>query len=170
MLTTRQSPTVWRNSQTGWRNFNTHAQQHYARSGYYEEMNFFRAEDVHMARIEALTFRENYMGEGIIYERDGKTVRSIFGIQDSNHRLVDILCTDALIALAMTVLDSEVYIHQFHVNYKQAWVGGGYDLLALGGRHAAPSVRVDGRASGALQVRERRSVRPWWLAYVLRAQ
>ena len=120
-LTQRNAPVIWREGTPDPR---LHT---YAENGYYQEMAFYRNDEVYSAYIEALSFRENFMGDGIIYERDNKTVRSIFGVQDTNHRLVDLLCTDKLIELAMKVLGSEVYIHQFHINYKQAWIGGGYD-------------------------------------------
>ena len=120
-LTQRSSPVIWRKGPIDPR---LHA---YSENGYYQESAFYRNDEIHAAFIEAISFRENFMGEGIIYERDGKTVRSIFGVQDTNHRLVDLVCTDKLINLAMAVLGSDVYIHQFHINYKQAWIGGGYD-------------------------------------------
>ncbi len=118
-LTQRNSPTYW--SETPDPRF-----QSFSRLGYYQEMAFFRRTDIEQVRIEALTMRENYTGDGIIYENDGHTVRSIFGIHDSNHRIVDFLCTDKLIRAAMEILGSDVYIHQLHINYKQAYTGGGY--------------------------------------------
>jgi len=118
-LTQRNSPTYW--GETVDSRFRTFSQL-----GYYQEMSFFQKQDIERVRIEAMWMRDNYEGDGIIYERDGETVRSIFGVYDINHPIEDLLLTDKLIHAATAILDSEVYVHQLHINYKQAYKGGGY--------------------------------------------
>jgi ectoine hydroxylase len=118
MLRVRNEPICW--------NSDTSQYSEYISSGYMEKMDFFNRKEIQYAHIESMSFKSNFEGDGIIMEDDNKSVRSIFGIQDSNHRLVDLLCTDKLINLAEEVLDSEVYIHQFHINYKYAYTGGGF--------------------------------------------
>lgn len=118
-LTQRESRVVWSDPvDSQFRSFAT--------NGYYQEMSFFPKQDIENARIQAMIMREDYSGDGVIYERDEKTVRSIFGLYDIQHHIEDLLCTDKLISVAEHILDSKVYVHQLHINYKQAFVGGGF--------------------------------------------
>ena len=96
-------------------------------NGYYQTMSFFQRQDIEAAYREALIMREDYRGDSVVYENDEETVRSIFDMQNINHRLFDLVCTDKLVEHAMRILDDDVYVHQFHVNYKQAFTGGAYD-------------------------------------------
>ncbi len=119
MLTRRTEPVYWNERQDP--RFHTFHQ-----NGYYQSMAFLPKYDMEAIYREALIMREDYRGDGVIFEDDGETVRSIFGIHDINHRIEDLLLTDSLIGAAMTILGSDVYVYQLHINYKQAYTGGGY--------------------------------------------
>lgn len=117
ILTPRKRPTVWAE--------NHHLHQ-YEKMGVHAARMLVEEATISRARTEALVMRDNYRGDGIIYEQDGTTVRSLFGVHEFNHMLEDLLVTEELVELAMSALDSDVYVHQLHINYKQAFVGGGY--------------------------------------------
>jgi ectoine hydroxylase len=99
---------------------------YYQKTGHQVERMFFDMDMIEQVSADALVMRNCYTGDGVIYENDEKTVRSIFGVHDANQVIADLLVTDELTELAMSILDSDVYVHQFHINYKQAFVGGGY--------------------------------------------
>jgi len=118
MLAKRNSPTVWVRK-------NISEFRSYQKTGYYEQRMFFDTDMIERVRVDAMSMRDDFNGDGIIYENDEKTVRSLFGAHEISS-VINELITEELIELAMSILDSDVYVHQFHINYKQAFVGGGY--------------------------------------------
>ena len=119
MTTQRNSPTVWNKKKASEFRF-------YRETGFHEERMFFDLKVIEEARSDASVLRDCYTGDGIIYENDGWSIRSIFGAHEANSVISDLLITDELIELATNILDSDVYVHQFHINYQQAFTGGGY--------------------------------------------
>ena len=86
---------------------------------------FFDENMINRAYTHAMVMRDSFRGDGIVYENDGTSVRSLFGIHEISSVIKELI-TDELIEIAMGILGSDVYIHQSHINYKQAFVGGGY--------------------------------------------
>jgi ectoine hydroxylase len=61
--------------------------------------------------------------EEIIRERDGKTVRTAFGVQDYSEIYAALGRHPRLIEPAMRILGGTVYLHQFKINAKAAFDG-----------------------------------------------
>jgi len=61
-----------------------------------------------------------------IYEDDNTTVRSIFAPQWFDKTLDDFTKNNPMIPIVKEILNSEVYLHQSHFNYKNAKTGGEY--------------------------------------------
>lgn len=114
----RQEPTWWGDHEQWYAS--------YASFGYYQQQSFVGRERAQRALTAALFVEQEYEGPARIMERDGVTTRSIFNIQHISPDLVNLLVTSELVALAEKILGSQVYIHQFHINYKKAFVGGGF--------------------------------------------
>jgi ectoine hydroxylase len=98
----------------------------YERRGYGVEREFFEPHRIELAREEAYALRCNYTGEGIFPEKNVDTTRLICGVQTVHPRLVDLLVTPKLVALAESILGSGVYIHQFRLHYKSAFWGSDF--------------------------------------------
>ncbi len=118
MLAQRNSPVIWVRK-------NISEFRSYQKTGYHQVRMFFDTDMIERVRVDAMSMRDDFNGDGIIYENDEKTVRSLFGVHEISS-VINELITEELIELAMSILGSDVYVHQSHINYKQALVGGGY--------------------------------------------
>lgn len=99
----------------------------YEGKGYKTSPFFYDEEVVRMARAESLALEKEATNlPSAVYEKDGKTLRSLFDIHNLSKHLVNLLVTPALIKLAEDILGSKVYIHQFHINYKRRFRGGDF--------------------------------------------
>ena len=58
-----------------------------------------------------------------IMERDGSTVRSVYGLHRSVPELADLARTPALLSAARQLLGDDVYVHQSKINLKAAFGG-----------------------------------------------
>lgn len=58
-----------------------------------------------------------------VLERDGRTVRSVYGVHQSSAAVRAVAMLPALLGAAAQLLDSEVYIHQSKLNVKAAFAG-----------------------------------------------
>lgn len=64
--------------------------------------------------------------EGVIRERDGGAVRSVFAVHDREDAFGAIARHPTLVGAARQILGDEVYVHQSRVNFKPALVGGAF--------------------------------------------
>src|SRR5690242_4868353 len=62
-------------------------------------------------------------GERAVMERDGRTVRAIHGSHATNEAFSRLARHPRLVMPAEQVLGSRVYVHQFKINVKAAFVG-----------------------------------------------
>jgi ectoine hydroxylase len=58
-----------------------------------------------------------------ILERDGQTVRSVYGLHQSEPRLKDLAALRPLCGAAQQLLNDDVYVHQSKVNFKESFAG-----------------------------------------------
>ena len=72
------------------------------------------------AQVPAMLSAE---GPQRVLERDGCTVRSVYGVHQSCAAVRDVAVLPALLGAAAQLLDSEVYIHQSKINVKAAFAG-----------------------------------------------
>jgi len=63
---------------------------------------------------------------GLVYESDSNTVRALQGAHLSNRLLGRLTQDRRLLCPAKQLLRGQVYLHQFKVNFKQAFVGGAW--------------------------------------------
>ena len=61
--------------------------------------------------------------EGLVYEKDGKTPRAIQGGHLHNPYFEKLIRHPLFLDNAREILQSEVYLHQFRINYKQPFSG-----------------------------------------------
>ena len=64
--------------------------------------------------------------KGMIFEEDGVTARSLFGLHQLYPDLIKSLITDDLLILSKKILNDDFYIYQSHINYKKHSSGGEY--------------------------------------------
>jgi ectoine hydroxylase len=63
-----------------------------------------------------------------IVERDGRTIRSVYGPHQTNEAIAQVVRSRQLLSAAANVLGaSDIYIHQSKVNWKAAFVGDVWD-------------------------------------------
>ena len=62
---------------------------------------------------------------GMIFESDGVTARSLFGIHKLRPKLIKELIKSDLLSLCKKLLNNDCYIYQSHINYKKRYEGGG---------------------------------------------
>jgi len=60
---------------------------------------------------------------GMVYEDDGKTLRSINGSHQYNAKMAALTKDPRLLRIAQNLLGDELYIHQFKINFKSAFCG-----------------------------------------------
>ena len=64
--------------------------------------------------------------KSMIFEEDGVTPRSLFGLHKLDFTLIKSLIKKDILALCKKILDDECYIYQSHINYKRNSGGGEY--------------------------------------------
>jgi ectoine hydroxylase len=65
------------------------------------------------------------MPASTIFERDGRTVRSVFSVHDlSTYISESVIRLSRLLMVAEQILGSRVYLHQSHFNFKRPQTGG----------------------------------------------
>ena len=113
----RKEPIVWTAENRG---------AEYESNGYQTSPFFYTGETIKQAKAESLALSKEAANlPSTIYEKDG-SLRSLFDIQNLSSYLVNLLVTPDLVGLAEDILGSKVYIHQFHINYKQRFRGGDF--------------------------------------------
>jgi ectoine hydroxylase len=63
---------------------------------------------------------------GIVFEKDGKTPRAIQGAHLFNETLRKVTQFSPILSIAKQLLGNDVYLHQFRINYKQAFEGAAW--------------------------------------------
>lgn len=74
-------------------------------------------------RIEAEGLARDLSDPGRVTEVDGVTVRGLHGTHLRNALMFKLCCHPKLLAIAEQLLGTEVYVHQFKLNVKAAFVG-----------------------------------------------
>lgn len=97
----------------------------YQRQGFMKIPSLIPQMDVFSANYLAYSLKRKEF-DGTILESNGKSVRSVFNVQQNCPELVKLLYTKKIYDYARLILGSDVYIHQFHINYKSAFYGGGF--------------------------------------------
>ena len=64
--------------------------------------------------------------KGMVFEEDGVTARSLFGLHQLCPDLIKSLIKDDLLILSKKILNDDFYIYQSHINYKKPSGGGEY--------------------------------------------
>ena len=62
--------------------------------------------------------------KGMVFEEDGVTARSLFGLHKLHPQLIKNLVKSDLLILSKKLLNGECYIYQSHINYKRGFKGG----------------------------------------------
>jgi ectoine hydroxylase len=62
-------------------------------------------------------------GPGRVLERDGKTVRSVYGVHRTSPVIADTVRLPQLLGAVTRLLDDDVYVHQSKINLKAAFSG-----------------------------------------------
>lgn len=82
----------------------------------------FEATDL---KKEALRLEQTLNDDTVIYEDNG-TVRSIFAPHWNSKIINNFIYNNKALEYVKSVLGNEIYVHQCHINYKQAQTGGEY--------------------------------------------
>jgi len=98
----------------------------YVQHGYQKEETFYDLEKIKEVREVSESLWTKCPKENLVFEDDGTTIRSVYGLFEIVPSLKDILVTPKLIELAESILGPGVYIHQSKLNYKNANSGRGF--------------------------------------------
>src|SRR5262245_55822250 len=94
----------------------------YEHEGYLLVPDVFSPDEVATLK-EQIPVELSIAGPRAVMERDGKTVRAIHGSHATNHIFNRLSQHPRLVSPAEQVLGSRVYVHQFKINVKAAFVG-----------------------------------------------
>jgi ectoine hydroxylase len=96
--------------------------QTYENQGYLFSPNLFSQAEVNVMKGELPRIYADAK-LGTIVEKDGTTIRMVFGVHTYNPIFNSLGKQARIVEPAMQILDSQVYIHQFHINAKKALTG-----------------------------------------------
>lgn len=96
--------------------------EQYHQDGYLFLPQHFSPDEVEVMKAELPAIFADGGPERVV-EKEGKSVRSIYGAHTRNEIFRRLSRHPRIVALAMKILGSEVYIYQFKINAKSAFVG-----------------------------------------------
>lgn len=97
--------------------------RHYAEMGYLSSNNVFSSDEIAALRVEIDRHVESASLTGAL-EKDGKTIRALHGGHLESELFRHLITDPRLLLPAIKVLDGNVYLYQFKVSMKAAFVGG----------------------------------------------
>jgi ectoine hydroxylase len=116
----RNSPTVW----NGTGPLDRERTERYARDGYIVIENALERSVVDKLRIAVDELKVGGH-PSTIYERDARTVRSVFDAHNLSQTVfADVVNSPLLLDISEQILGRGLYVHQCHVNYKSPGGGG----------------------------------------------
>ncbi|MBB3118010.1 phytanoyl-CoA dioxygenase family protein [Pseudoduganella violacea] len=95
----------------------------FAEDGYFVYPGCLSERAVRNLRAETDICAADREDPGLVREKDGDTVRGMHGIHLRNEMMSKLCRHPTLLALAKGVLGEDVYVHQFKLNIKAAFVG-----------------------------------------------
>jgi ectoine hydroxylase len=117
----RTSPVVWGNRADdplfSW-------MSSYERDGYAVKRGLFTPDEINSA-LDSANDLLSQSHDSTVLENDGRTVRSIFNVHKlSPYVMNNLVRNPTILDTAKSILGSDVYVHQCHINYKNPHAGG----------------------------------------------
>ena len=102
--------------------FTTEQMEYYKKQGWLSVPTVFSEKEISavQAEISALTSANL---PGSVFENDGKTLRALHGCHQINQVLHCLTMHPSFLEPVKQLLNSEVYVHQFKVNFKSSFSG-----------------------------------------------
>ncbi len=94
----------------------------------FEENGYFICPDVFSAEEVAAIYKETNVlasnsAKGLVYESDNTTLRSINGSHFTSDIMKKLACLPRLLNTVQQLLNDKIYIHQYKINMKNAFIG-----------------------------------------------
>lgn len=96
--------------------------QLYGREGYLLLQGVFSPEEIDVLKAELPALFDEQSSRRVL-EKDGKTVRSVYGCHQVNHVFERLTRHPKLLPLAQQIIRNDVYVYQLKVNAKAAFAG-----------------------------------------------